>query len=105
MVAIELWRAVTSWNDLGHGRFTLHFIKNRERQEVDFLIANDNEPFLLIEAKMSDTEPSPALKTFQRSLNVPAVQLTSEGATYRMFSNGNQSILAAPSFQWLSLLP
>ena len=105
MVAIELWRAVTTWNDLGHGRFTLHFIRNKERQEVDFLIANDNEPFLLIEAKMSDTEPSPALKTFQRSLNIPAVQLTSVGATYRIYSNGNQSILTAPSYQWLSLLP
>ena len=105
MVAIELWRAVTTWNDLGHGRFTLHFIRNKKRQEVDFLIANDTEPFLLIEAKMSDTEPSPALKTFQRSLNIPAVQLTSGGATYRMYSNGNQSILAAPSYQWLSLLP
>jgi hypothetical protein len=54
---------------------------------------------------MSDTEPSPALKTFQRSLNIPAVQLTSGGASYRIYSNGNQSILAAPSYQWLSLLP
>ena len=105
MVAIELWRAVTLWNDLGYGRFSLHFIKNKEQREVDFLIANDYEPFLLIEAKMSDTEPSSALKTFQRSLNIPAVQLTSEGESYRMLSHVGQSILIAPAYQWLSRLP
>ena len=105
MVAIELWRAVTLWNDLGYGRFSLHFIKNKEQREVDFLIANDYEPFLLIEAKMSDTEPSSALKTFQRFLNIPAIQLISEGETYRMLSHVGQSILIAPAYQWLSRLP
>jgi len=39
MVATELCRAVTQWNDLGFGKFSLHFIKNKEKQEVDFLIA------------------------------------------------------------------
>ncbi|MDL1961760.1 MAG: DUF4143 domain-containing protein, partial [Deltaproteobacteria bacterium] len=40
MGALELYRAVTAWNDMGHGIFSLHFIKNKEQQEVDFLIAN-----------------------------------------------------------------
>ncbi|MBW1741072.1 MAG: ATP-binding protein [Deltaproteobacteria bacterium] len=105
MVAAELWRAVTAWNDMGCGLFSLHFIKNKEQQEVDFLIANGGEPFLLIEAKLSDTQPSLALKKFQRALNVPAVQLTAEGDGYRMLSNVDKSILVAPAYQWLSRLP
>jgi predicted AAA+ superfamily ATPase len=105
MVAIELWRAVTAWNDLGHGRFTLHFIKNKEQQEVDFLIADAYEPFLLIEAKIYETQPSAALRKFQLSLNVPAVQLISKGESYRMFSNNGHKILVAPAYQWLSCLP
>ena len=48
MVALELWRGITSWNALGAGDFSLHFIKNKEQQEVDFLIANEREPFLLV---------------------------------------------------------
>jgi hypothetical protein len=36
MVALELHRAVSLWNDVGRGRFTLNFIKNKEQQEVDF---------------------------------------------------------------------
>jgi predicted AAA+ superfamily ATPase len=105
MVALELWRAVTSWNDLGHGSFSLHFIKNKEQQEVDFLIANKRKPFLLVESKLSDMETSPALKKFQRALNIPAVQLVEESEGYRILSNERQSILVVPAYQWLSHLP
>ena len=49
MVALELWRAVSSWNAVGAGDFSLHFIRNKEQQEVDFLIADGREPFLLVE--------------------------------------------------------
>jgi len=105
MVAIELWRAVTLWNDAGQGRFSLHYIKNKEKQEVDFLIAREGEPFLLAEAKPAEREPSAALKKFQQMLNIPAVQLTNEGVTFRLFSNGPNKILVVPAYQWLSLLP
>ena len=32
MVALELYRAVTLWNEMGWGSFSLHFIKNKEQQ-------------------------------------------------------------------------
>ncbi|MDY6987933.1 MAG: ATP-binding protein [Thermodesulfobacteriota bacterium] len=105
MVALELFRAVTAWNDRGYGTFSLHFIKNKEQQEVDFLIANEGEPFVLIEAKLSEPEPSPALKKFQSVLRRPAIQLVSEGKTYRMIPNKDQYILVAPAYQWLCGLP
>lgn len=105
MVALELWRAVFVWNDMGYGRFSLHFVKNKEKQEVDFLIANGNKPFLLIEAKLSALEPSPATRKFQTALKVPALQLVGHGEGYRIFTNGDQSILVAPAYQWLSRLP
>ncbi|MBW2116435.1 MAG: ATP-binding protein [Deltaproteobacteria bacterium] len=105
MVALELYRAVTAWNDMGHGLFSLHFIKNKEQQEVDFLIANEGEPLVLIEAKLSDKEPSPALKKFQGVLKKPAIQLVEESEGYRMIPNQDQYILVAPAYQWLSSLP
>jgi predicted AAA+ superfamily ATPase len=105
MIALELWRAVTNWNDLGHGQFSLHFVKNKEKQEVDFLIANNRKPFLLIEAKLSESTPTVPLRKFQSSLNIPAVQLNEEAEGYRLFSNNGQSILVAPAYQWLSQLP
>ena len=105
MVATELWRAVTNWNDLGYGLFSLHFIRNKEQQEVDFLITNGRKPFVLIEAKVSDTQPSGTLRKFQNALSIPAVQLIGEDEGYQIFSNNDQSILVAPGYQWLSQLP
>lgn len=105
MVAMELCRAVTGWNDIGYGSFSLHFIKNKEQQEVDFLIANEREPFLLVETKLTETKPSLDLKKFQRALNIPAVQLTNRGDGYRLLSSGDQLMLVAPAYQWLSGLP
>jgi predicted AAA+ superfamily ATPase len=105
MVALELYRALTIWNDMGWGRFTLHFIKNKEKQEVDFLIADENKPLLLIETKLSDTQPSAALLKFQSALNVPAVQLTNRAGGYRLLTSSGQPILIAPSWQWVCALP
>jgi uncharacterized protein len=105
MVAIELYRAVNGWNDMGYGAFSLHFIKNKEQQEVDFVIANDGDPVVLIEAKVKDSEPTKALRKFQDFLKTPAVQLVEDADGYRLFANGDQSILVAPACQWLSMLP
>lgn len=105
MVACELLRAVTLWNDLGLGNFSLHFIKDKEKREVDFIIAGNGKPFLLIEAKLSDAIPSKPLLAFQKRLGVPAVQLTDIGEGYRILPNGENKILIAPAWQWLAHLP
>jgi predicted AAA+ superfamily ATPase len=105
MVALELWRAVTNWNDLGYGDFSLSFLKNKEKQEVDFLIADGRRPLILIEAKMTDPRPSNALRKYQEMLNVPAVQVTHQENGFRKISNKGQMILVAPAQWWLSGLP
>jgi len=105
MVACELFRAVTLWNDLGLDDFSLHFIKDKEKREVDFLVVKDGTPFLLIEAKLSDTQPAKPLTAFQNKLRIPAVQLTLDGKGFRMMPNGENKILVAPAWQWLAELP
>ncbi len=105
MVALELHRAVSLWTEMGWGMFSLHFIKNKEQQEVDFLIADEDKPFLLIETKLSEDQPSPVLLKFQTILKVPAVQLTNRSGGYRKLSNVDQQVLVAPSWQWFSALP
>jgi len=104
-VAVELWRALSNWNALGHGDFSLHFVRNKEKQEVDFLIADGREPFLLVEAKLADEQPTKALYNLQRALIVPAVQLVRDGYNYRTFSNTGVPILVAPATAWIAQLP
>jgi len=82
-----------------------HFIKNKEQQEVGFLIADDHRPILLVEAKLADEHPSPALIKFQNALNVPAIQLVDQAGGFKKLSNGSQPVLIAPACQWLAMLP
>jgi len=78
MVASHLLKAIHAWNDLGYGPFDLKYIRNKEKEEVDFLILNDSKPWLLVEAKLSDSTPSSALVKFSSDLGVPAVQILRE---------------------------
>ncbi len=105
MVACDLWRAVTLWTDLGMGNFSLHFIKDKEKREVDFLIAKDGKPALLVETKLSEKQPAKALIAFQNMLGVPAVQLNDTGDSFQMIPNGQARILVAPAYHWLAELP
>ena len=105
LVALELYRAVTLWNDAGYGAFSLHFIRDKEKREVDFLIADERKPLLLVETKLSGTSPPENLVRFQNMLGVPAVQLVNSGESFQLIRNRKQKILIAPAYMWLSVLP
>jgi uncharacterized protein len=105
MVALELWRAVSTWNEMGYGRFGLHFLRTKDQQEVDFLVVDDGKPVLMVDAKLDDPQPSPALYKFQLALRVPAVLLVQEAEGYRRLANDDQSVLVAPACQYLAGLP
>jgi len=54
---------------------TLHYLRTKEKKEVDFALAVEDQPTTLIEVKLSDSELSPALKYFHEKYNLPAVQV------------------------------
>ena len=81
-LASHLLKNVQWWTDSGLGRFDLHYIRDKQQHEVDFLISRENEPFMLVEGKTSMKEPmSPMLGYFQKHLKVPyAFQVALTGA-------------------------
>jgi predicted AAA+ superfamily ATPase len=105
MIAIELYRIIFFWNDRGLGDFKLHYIRNKEKEEVDFLISNKNKPFLLLEAKSSEINPSKSLINFQNIFNIPAIQLVNQENVYKIVSNNKNKILISTAHEWLSSLP
>lgn len=105
LAALDLLRAVELWNDYGWGKFDLHYIRNKEKEEVDFLLTENNRPFLLIETKLAEENPSAALKGFQTALNVPAIQLVRKDGVKKLFKNGKHPILVVTAHRWLSSLP
>lgn len=104
LVAVELKRAVTLWKDYGLGDYDLYYIRNKEKEEVDFIIIKNNTPFLMIEAKLNKTNVSKNLIKFQNILNIPAVQLVRTSGVCRKYKNNNNLIIIISAGQWLSLL-
>jgi uncharacterized protein len=65
LVACHLLKAVDGWTDLGFGDFTLHYLRDKQKREVDFLLVKDRKPWFLVEVKTGDTALSPWLEHFQ----------------------------------------
>ena len=66
MVACHLLKAVDFWTDLGYGEFSLGYLRNTRKEEVDFVVARDNKPWFLVEVKKSDQKLSENLAHYQR---------------------------------------
>jgi uncharacterized protein len=70
-IAVHLLKSCNFWTDAGFGAFDLHYLRNKEKQEIDFLITQDGKPFLAVEAKLADTSPSPHWGKFLRQTGCP----------------------------------
>lgn len=64
LVAAHLLKTVHYWTDTGYGNFDLWYLRNKEKQEIDFLITRDRQPWLPVEVKLTDVHPSPHWHTF-----------------------------------------
>ena len=66
LIASALLKACHFWTDHGLGEYKLHFVRDKEKREVDFLVSRDGEPWFLVEVKLSGARRvSEALRRFQ----------------------------------------
>jgi len=75
MVAACLLKHLNAVEDYEGRRAQLHYLRTKEKKEVDFVLAVEDKPVTLLEAKLADSGISPALKYFHRKYNLPAVQI------------------------------
>jgi uncharacterized protein len=71
LVASHLLKFCHWLSDLEGHRVELCYVRDRERRDVDFLLVKGRVPWVLVECKLSNTAPSPALAYFQQRLAVP----------------------------------
>lgn len=70
LVAAHLHKAVHYWTDTGIGKYELFYVRDKEKREVDFMVAQNDIPWMLIEVKSSSNENlSPSLHHFSKQLN------------------------------------
>ncbi|MFZ2310042.1 MAG: ATP-binding protein, partial [Patescibacteria group bacterium] len=76
LVAVSLLKSVKGRNDYLGKSESLHYLRTKEKKEVDFaLVDSDNQISQILEVKLSDDNLSKNLKYFSESYNLPAVQL------------------------------
>jgi len=75
LVALSLLKHVYAQIDLEGKPADLHYIRTKDGAEVDFCLAQDNVPELMIEVKRSEARPTRALMNFNKRYDIPAVQL------------------------------
>lgn len=106
LVALHLLKAVQTWRAVGESNVELHFIRDKEKREVDFVLSEKGRVFCLVECKTSEETLSPHLFYFQQKLKVPfAVQLVHKpGVCKKIRLKGfTQWVLSAD--RWLLGLP
>lgn len=68
LVALHLLKLRDAWNDWGLGDYELHYVRDKEKRETDFLLTESRRPYLLLETKLSDGPLSPSLLYFKERL-------------------------------------
>jgi hypothetical protein len=68
MVALHLLNYCYFLEDTEGEKMALHFVRDRDSHEVDFLILQNQKPHLLLEVKKSDTHPTNSLLYFSKKI-------------------------------------
>lgn len=102
-IAVQLQRAIAGWNERGRGPFTLHFVRTRDGQEVDFAVADRDRVWFLVEAKESERTLSKSLPLLQEKVRAKlALQVVNKKGFCEQKGKGLY-VIGADRF--LSLLP
>ena len=105
LVASHLLKYCHYLTDTGEGRYELLYLKDKEKNEIDFLITKDNKPFLPVEAKLSDETPSKNWWNWLRMLNCTVgVQLVMKEKIHHTHENDGYTVLVTSAAQWLRYL-
>jgi len=104
LVAAHLLKACHYWTDTGEGRFELFYLRTKEKQEIDFLIVKDQKPWLPVEVRLGDPDPSPNFKRFLPHLGCPlALQLIHSPGHRSEHQAGNTKLLVASAAKVLRI--
>lgn len=67
VVASHLLKATHGWQDAGFHKCNLHFLRDKEKREVDFLVSREDKPWFLVEVKAkADFSSLKKLEYFQK---------------------------------------
>jgi predicted AAA+ superfamily ATPase len=99
LVALHLLKACDFWTDSAQGEFSLHFIRTRDAQEVDFLVSRDGKPWMLVEVKSNKESPSSALVKYASALQTELnFQLVAKSGFKKRYPDTRVTVISVETF-------
>jgi predicted AAA+ superfamily ATPase len=99
ITALHLLKACQYWSDVAQGDFTLHFLRTKEKEEIDFVVLRDRRPWMLVECKSSELRPSPTLVKFTAKLRpTHSFQLVTPRGHDRVFPEARVRVMEYERF-------
>lgn len=95
MIASHLLKTVHFLRDAEGHKVEFHFLRDIDGREADFLITIDKKPWLAVETKLRDQEPSKHLRYFAEKLNIPFAYQAVESPDVDFWHNNIRVISAA----------
>jgi predicted AAA+ superfamily ATPase len=101
LVASHLLKACHFWQDTGEGTFELSYLRDKQKNEVDFLIIKNKKPWFTVECKLNDTNLDVQYQKFQDQLKIPHVQLVLKSGQWRRIDEMSWIMSAEYFLPWL----
>ncbi len=84
IVASALLKSVNWWTESGLGTYSLHFLRDTQKREIDFVVVRDGDPWFLVEVKSgSSSSLSPQLSYFQNQIGAKHAFQVSMDASFQ----------------------
>lgn len=90
LTACALLKETHRAQDVDGADLDLHFIRNKEGQEIDFLVTREKQPWRLVEVKWQDDKLSPNFKKFLAAQSLSRTQIVGELAQSKSFPGGER---------------
>ncbi len=96
LVASHLLKSTDLWSDMGYGTFSLHYYRDKEKREIDFVLCKDRHPLVAIEVKKSDDQASENFVPLKKAYpNIECIQLVLRENVKRQAADGSWVFSAA----------
>ncbi len=94
LVACALLKEIQFEQDVNGNDYALHYIRNKEGREIDFLILKNQQPHELLEVKWKNATLSPNFKNFLPEQNIRRKQIVGELAQNKSYPGGERIVSA-----------
>ena len=90
LVACALFKEIHRAQDVEGENVDLYFIKNKDGQEIDFLVTREKQPYQLVEVKWKDASLSQNFKRFLAEQSLKRVQVVGTIEEAKSFPGGER---------------